>query len=117
MLSECIYTSGGGNALEHGTIASTLPTNESTRVDLGYRPKMLIVRVYSSDTDMTQGIYIDDDPTHIYDSRNDWTIYVSNPIPSAYQNNGNLLEVDDTGFTVSKGSSTIKFNAEYWAVK
>lgn len=111
------YGEVGGGGVEHGTIPSPLSTTDPTRVELGYRPKMLIVRVYSSDTDMTQGIYIDDDSTHIYNSRNDWTIYVSNPIPSTYRSSGNLLQVDDTGFTLSKGSATIKYNAEYWAVK
>ena len=112
------YGDVGGDGVEYGTIPSPLSTTDQTRVELGYRPKMLIVRVYNSGgTYSAISMYVDDKPNEIYITRPDWTVFTTNPSSSSYVNHAALYQVDNTGFTLSKGSSEYKYNAEYWASK
>ena len=97
------YVSSGGSA-KIGTV--TVNTSSTVSVNVGFRPSMLIVSFYTSDSYWRLLKYISSENTnHIYIARTNSTPivkYLSFPSTET----GSIASIDSNGFTMAKISST-----------
>ena len=112
----------GLNELDHGTKSwdsGVIPANAdtTTKITLGYKPKILILRYYKNTSNMIDNVYTDSISTSTYQR---WVYsgsasMANRTLPQGTGNSRCITSIDNDGFTAGPNDDST-YTCYYWAI-